>query len=110
MFNPQTVTRQRSTAATDRYGNSVQSWATPATIEIDGCMLAPDVNAETNGLGRRGVLVGWTLYRRTPADIEALDRIVTADGTFEVDGEPARWSSPTSGFQGIAVALKRMEG
>jgi uroporphyrinogen decarboxylase len=47
---------------------------------------------------------------RTPADIEALDRIVTADGTFEVDGEPARWSSPTSGFQGIAVALKRMEG
>lgn len=108
-MNPQTVTRQRPGSTTDRYGNTVTTWP-GATITIDGCMVAPDVAAENNALGRQGVLVGWTLYRRQDADIEALDRIVTSDGTFEVDGEPARWSSPHSGFQGITVALRRMEG
>ena len=109
-MNVQTVTRRRATTTTDRYGNTVANWSTPAELAIDGCIVAPDTNAETNDLGRQGVLVGWSLFRHSDADIEALDRIVTADGTFEVDGEPARWSSPHSALRGIDVQLRRMEG
>lgn len=110
-MNPQTVTRQRPGTRTDSDGNTVDDWTSTTDITIDGCMLAPVLGDEYSDHGRQGVLIGWTLYRRLNADVRERDRIVTAtDGTFEVEGRPASWSSPYSTFQGLQVALQRMEG
>ena len=77
--NPQTVTRLRAATTTDRYGATVADWDNASELAIDGCRLAPETNPEVNEFGRKGVVIGWSLYRREPADIGPLDRIRTAD-------------------------------
>lgn len=54
---------------------------------------------------------GETVVRiRSTRTVDAYDQIETVYGTFDVDGEPAKWRSPFTGREGMTVSLRRIEG
>lgn len=107
----ETAQRLRPVARTDRYGNVVADWAGAGSALIAGCALAPRVAGEERGHGRQGVVVGWTLFAPPDADIAPTDRVVVRGRTYEVDGEPAVWTSPFAGAAGgVEIALRRVDG
>jgi hypothetical protein len=109
----ETITRLHATrTTTDRYGNTVPDWTTRLDREpVAGCLVAPDTSPEDLEQGRRGVVLGLTVY--TPADVDpgAHDRFEIHGDTWEVDGEPAPWRYPGSGRSaGHQIHLRRVEG
>ena len=108
----ETVTRLRGTVVADAYpGATVLDWDDPDELDIDGCALAPRMDGENHDLGRRGVIIGWTLYTPPGADILPQDRIRARGADHDVDGMPGTWTNPYTGnTPGIEIALRRIEG
>lgn len=107
----ETVTRLRAPLVTDRYGSQVRDWANATRTDIPGGGLAPRPAGEEDGQGREGVIIGWTWFAPAGTDILATDRVEVRGEVHQVDGEPADWRSPFTGWHpGIAVNLRRVEG
>jgi hypothetical protein len=109
----ETVTRQRAKAVTDPYsGESVAlDWSTPLTATISGCGFNPGGTSEQVQTGRIPVVTRPEVYAPAGSDIRAQDRLVVRGKTYEVDGEPAAWRSPFTGWEpGLVVSLKIVEG
>lgn len=114
----ETVTVLRPDVGTDRYGDPVKDWSDPTRIDLDGCALAPagvgtggSGTREDTAAGREGVVDGWDLFCPPGADITALDRVEARGQVYEVDGQPATWTSPYGGATGgVQVSLRRVEG
>lgn len=109
----ETVTRQRGTAVTDPYSDEPTgiSWDNPTTLAIEGCAFNPGGSTEPVAEGRQAVITKPEVYAPAGADIRAHDRLVVRGKTYEVDGEPALWKSPFTGWQpGVVVPLKIVEG
>ena len=98
----------------DAYGDPIVTEMT--THVIEECAVAPRAASESDARGRAGTIVGLTLYAPAGSDILRTDRIIIPDGVpntgrYEVEGEPAEWTSPTSGLaKGMQVALRRAAG
>lgn len=87
--------RQRATATTDRYGNSVQDWTAPAEVTIT-CTIQP-ADSRENVVDRDTVVTRYRLFCAPDTDITSADRLVWRGRTFEVDGdleEHSRKSTP----------------
>lgn len=116
MLNLGAVTRLRPQMTTDRNGNSRPDWSlTASSAELAKCTVAPasapsGSAAENVGQGRLGIRFGWSLYAPVEVDVEPFDRIVTADGTFEVDGATERWRGRFGGVSGSVTKLVRVDG
>ena len=66
---------------------------------------------EDTGGGREGVVDAWDLFCPAGADLAATDRVEVRGDVYEVDGQPAVWTSPYgSGRGGMQVTLRRVEG
>ena len=105
-----TVTIVRgSTDGYDEYGDP-SSGSVSRTV-VRGCAVAPRSSSEPDARGRRGVVVGLTLFAPHGTDIRFTDT-VEVDGTaYEVEGEPGVWVSPFTGWSpGVEVALSRAGG
>lgn len=97
----------------DKYGDPVD--ATTGARTIRNCGIAPRTEPEIVERGRTGVVVGLTLIAPTDAGLHHLDRLMIDDaaypGVWEVDGEPAIWRSPMTGWNaGMQAALRHAEG
>lgn len=98
----------------DAYGDPVDS--TPTSFTVDGCAVAPRESSEVEDRGRHGVIVGLTLYAPADAGLASTDVVVIAAGDpnagrWEIDGEPAVWVSPFTGWApGTVAALRRATG
>lgn len=94
----------------DQYGDPIPG--DPMRIDIPGCAIAPRPLGETSERGRQGVIVGYTIY--LPAGSPAIlhtDQIEVRGAVREIDGEPAEWVSPFTGWTpGVEVAVKGGEG
>ena len=111
MLNLGTVTRVRPQMSTDRNGNSRPDWTLPASsAELKKCSVAPENVAENVAGGRLGVPQAWFLYGQVDADVAPFDRVVTADGTYEVDGVTERWRGRFGGMSGSVTKLVRVDG
>lgn len=109
----ETVTRQRGTSVVDPYsGESTDtSWDNPNELLIAGCGFDPGGSTEPLEDGRHAVITKPTVYAPYDADIASSDRLVVRGVTYEVDGRPAPWQSPFTGWKpGLVVELKAVEG
>lgn len=108
-FCAETVTRLRPTLV-DKRGTRVLDWSSPDELPIGGCSVQP--SASSRDLDGRTIQVteDWTLYAPPGSDIEAGDRIQWEDLTFELDGAPMPWKSPTGRVSHVWARLKEWSG
>ena len=110
----ETVTRLRGMATIDAYGDEATDWNAPQSLVIVGVAFDPGGSDEPVDAGHtQRVVTSPTLYDPTYADVEAGDRIRRnlTGITYEVDGNPAEWRSPFTGWRpGQVVKLKVVDG
>ena len=103
------ITRIRPTL-TDKRGTQVLDWATPNSLIINGCSVQP-VTTSRDFDGRTvQVSEEWTLYAPPNSDIKAGDRIEWRSITFEINGSPMPWESPTGRVSHIYARLSEWSG
>ena len=103
------------TLTVNRYGDPDKYGHRPAPTPhtIDGCAAAPAGSQEQ--VGQTAITLEQdTIYAPYDADVLPADEVVVPDGqpveagTYQVDGKPARWSSPFTGGQfGTVIRLTR---
>lgn len=114
-FKNQTVTRVRP-GTTVKRGDSVPNWAPGAVSElsISGCRFQPEIgNEQTSnsyGVGRDSVAHRGVLFAPVGADVLATDRVRIGTDTYEIDGPPRHWSSPTGALAHVELTLELVEG
>lgn len=95
--------------AEDAYGNASSSWSEWALLK--GCAFDPGSSSEPRLAGQDRVVVEPTLYAAYDAPVEARDRLIVGDQTFEVEGVARRWASPFSGRRlGCVISLRLVSG
>lgn len=93
----ETVVRLRAPLVADPYSGAAtkRDWSAAASLPIADCVVDP----------------GGSLYGPYDADVIEGDRIVSASGTWDVQGHGAHWVSPFTGWQPGAVwPLRRSDG
>jgi hypothetical protein len=106
----ETVTRLRGTTSQNTHGNDVTSWASPGSLEIDGCSVQP-VQGSEDLLTRDSVTSRWQWFGPLGSDVKSSDRIRHRGIDYEVDGSVQEWIDPTgSGLDHMVCYLKRIEG
>lgn len=109
----ETVTRLRGTPVLDRYSGEQTgiSWKAPDALDIPGCGFNPGGSSEPTQDGRNAVITRPEVYAPADADVTAADRLVVRGDTYQVDGKPAEWRSPLTGWApGLVIALKEVQG
>lgn len=98
----------------DDYDNDVENWDNPATVAtVTGVGVEPRPEGETYRSDRNAVVSGFTLYDSTNAlaAVSPQHRITVRGSTWAVDGEPAEWRNPFTGWQpGTVVQVGRIDG
>lgn len=112
----ETVTRLRGVASANPYSAAPTDvdWANPTSLVIEGVAFDPGGSAEPiSAESDMRVITQPTIYDPSYADVTAGDRVVRAltGKTYEVDGDPAQWRSPYTGWApGQVIKLKIVEG
>ena len=95
--------------AEDAYGNATSAWVEWALLK--GCAFDPGSSSEPRLAGQERVVVEPTLYAAYDAPVEAQDRLIVQDLTYEVEGVARRWENPYSGRKlGCVVTLRLVTG
>ncbi|MEV4670975.1 hypothetical protein AB0K34_04910 [Actinomadura sp. NPDC049382] len=105
----ETVVRIRVTpGGRDPYGDPIGDVET--RTDVTGCAVAPRQAGEQIGQGRIAATSGVTIYVPPDTDVLPSDRFEVRGAVWEVDGEPAVWRSPFTGWEpGREVQLTRVE-
>lgn len=113
----ETVTRLRRLTWADPYSGEVspRPWDDeghePDALPIADCAFNPGGSAEVAADGRQIVTTTPTVYAPIDADVKAGDRLVARGVVYDVDGNPAAWRNPFTGWEaGLAVTLELVEG
>lgn len=109
----ETVVRLRAVVVLDPYSGEpvALDWTDPDQLDINGCAFAPGGSEEPLEQGRNAVVTSPTVYAPTGADVEARDRLVIRGRTWDVDGDPADWRHPMTGWMpGVVIPLKEVAG
>lgn len=107
--NGETVTVIPGPPAADQYGDPLP--ITRVGGDIPGCAVAPRYSTEPTARGRQGVIVGMSIYAPAGSDILSTDLLRVRGDVYVVEGEPAEWVSPFTGWApGMEVAVKRAVG
>ena len=108
-FFNKTVTRIRPGSITER-GITYPDWDNTSELQIDNCV----VTWQGTTLSQDGRIMGISdtkmLYAPLDADFKAGDRIRYGTKTYEIDGDPMDWESPTGALNHFEIPLKRYEG
>lgn len=109
----ETVTRLRATPKVDPYSGEEtgKSWTTPDRLDIPGAAIAPGDSSEPTLDARNQITTTPIVYTDLGVDVLPGDRLVVRGRTFEVDGYPAEYAHPFTGWQaGAAITLKEVSG
>ena len=94
----------------DRRGTKVLDWSNPETFELSGCSVQASTTArDFNGRSIQ-VTEEWTLYAPPGSDLQAGDRIEWENATFEINGAPMPWKSPTGRVSHVKAKLTEWRG
>ena len=109
-FARETVTITRPGTKTER-GVAIPDWEHATCSKVAGCSVQP-AGSSRNFTSARVLAIedGYTLFAPPGADIRPGDRVTCEAGTFETDGAPEIWRSPTGLVSHIQFALARWEG
>lgn len=108
-----TVTRLRAASEIDPYSQEAveTDWTSPASLDIPGCAFNPGRSAEPTQDARNAVITQPEVYAPFGSDVLSGDRLVVHGDTYDVDGKPAAWQSPFTGWEpGLVITLKEVEG
>lgn len=109
----ETITRLRATAEVDPYSDEPADtdWDSPDQLPIPGCGFNPGRSSEPLQDARNAVVTQPEVYAPTGSDVLAGDRLVVRGVTYDVDGDPASWVSPFTGWApGVVIPLKVVSG
>jgi head-tail adaptor len=105
---PHTITVITPTLTTDSYGNTVQSWATPAERQVIAYVRPAPASEDI--VDRNTVTAVWQVHTNDQA-ITALNRIRHNGVVYEVDGRPLTWDKAPDGKTGhTKLLLRRVDG
>lgn len=105
----QTITRIRPGIKESR-GSAIRDWDNADELEIPGCSMQPAGNTLSQDGRVLGVFDGYSCYAPANADIKAGDRIAFEGQTYEINGEPNRWTSATGNLDNMLLNLVRWNG
>ena len=108
-FCNDSVTVKRATLINQR-GTKVPYWDNPQTFVVNGCSVQPSTSARDFDGRTVQVTEDWTLFAPPGSDIKAGDRIAWEGLTFEIDGAPMPWKSPTGRISHVWARLKEWRG
>jgi uncharacterized Zn-binding protein involved in type VI secretion len=95
--------------AEDAHGNPIVTFADAVTVE--GCGFAPGGSQELYGPGRNPVTSVPQLYCPPGTVVTSRSRVTVRGKLYQVDGDPAEWRSPFTGWEpGVVVTLERTDG
>lgn len=96
--------------AEDAHGNPVESWADP--VSSGGWGFDPGGSVESSMPGRDMVVTSPRLFRQSRDFVPgSRDRVTVRGREYQVDGDPADWRSPLTGWEpGIVVTLEVVSG
>lgn len=109
----ETGTRLRPFTALDPYSEEdiTEDWSTPYALTIPGLAFNPGSSNEPSEVGRNSVVTQPEVYAPVGVDILASDRLTIRGKTYLVDGNPAEWVNPFTGWPaGVVIKLKDVEG
>lgn len=107
-FARQTITRVRP-GTKDRRGSTIPDWEKATSITISGCSVQPSGTSLSQDGRVLGIEDGWTAYVPEGADVKAGDHIIFDGETYEIIGEPRKWTGAFTRSH-IQLNLKRWEG
>jgi hypothetical protein len=109
----ETITILRAPYALDEYSGEVTglNWMLATRITITGCGIAPASSSEPLRDSRSEVDSAVDVYVPVGSNIRAQDRLIIRGETWSVEGDPAVWSHPMTGWSpGIVVRAKKVDG
>lgn len=108
----ETVEILSPTPVTDPYsGDPTADWSDPISEFVDHVGVEPRPAPEATENARNATVDGFTLYFPPDVTVTAQSRVVVRGVTYLVDGPPADWRNPFTGWTpGIVVQCKRTEG
>lgn len=108
-FANQTITVIRPKTKEER-GSTVPDWDnTYDPFDIPGCSIQPASTSLSQDGRVLGINDGWTAYVPDGSDVKAGDHIVFENETYEINGEPRKWTGPMRTSH-IQLNLVRWEG
>jgi len=95
--------------AEDSHGNPVETFA--AAVTIEGCAFDPGGSVETSEPGREAVVSSPRVFLPVDTVITRRSRVTVRGDDYVVDGDPAVWRNPYTGWEpGIVATLERASG
>lgn len=109
-FCTQEVTRIRPGTKESR-GSTIPDWSEDkvTTLTIKGCSVQPASTSLSQDGRVLGISEGWTAYLPEGSDVQAGDRILFDGDTYEINGEPKKWTGAYT-RSNIQLNLIRWEG
>lgn len=106
----QEITRVRPGTKTIR-GSEVPDWSPDkvSELKITGCSVQPASTSLSQDGRVLGIDEGWTAYIPEGSDVLAGDRIKFDGDTYEINGEPKKWTGAFTRSH-IQLNLVRWEG
>lgn len=108
-FANDTITRIRPGITSVR-GSDIPDWGQASSLEIAGCSVQPAATSLSEDGRVLGILDGVTCYCPYDADVQGGDRIQFEGLTYEINGTPRRWRSPTGNRSHTQLNLVRWRG
>jgi hypothetical protein len=106
----QTITVIRPGTKTSR-GSAIPDWENPIKqTDVGGCSVQPAATSLNEDGRVLGITDGLTVYVPPGTDILAGDHIVFEGETYEINGEPRAWTSPTGRTTHIMLNATRYSG
>jgi len=105
----QSITRKRPGTKTSR-GSTIPDWSRTNDLTISGCSIQPASTSLSEDGRVLGIVDGWTAYLPQGSDVKAGDHIVYDGNTYEINGEPREWQSPTGRTSHVMLNLRRFAG
>lgn len=111
-FATDVLTVHRPTWMVQR-NDRIPDWSNTTTHTVSGCRVQPLSVEEihsTDGTTRDAEVSVARVFAPPAADISAYDRVSFADITWEVEGRPVEWRSPTGMLAHRELTLRRVQG
>lgn len=109
-FANQSIVRVRPGTKVSR-GSTIPDWSQDKINKktITGCSVQPSTTSLSQDGRVLGISDSWTAYVPEGSDVQSGDHIEFDGNTFEINGEPRKWTGPFTRSH-IQLNLVRWEG
>lgn len=94
----------------DKRGTRVADWDGAVEFTLGGCSVQPTDSTRDFDGRELSVSQSWSLYAPPGSDLKAGDRIEWRGMSFEIDGAPMPWESPTGRASHVWARLSEWSG